>query len=484
MKLRSLQTSLLDQTRQGQKDAYARLHQADQARESQDTEPAHACTPPSDQMTPSSQGDVDWEWLSQAKQPAATSSTQEAPAASPSDCAEPDWEWLAQAKQPGATSSPQAASAARPSDPAAADWEWLSQAKASASESLARQATAADAPQASTSALSLDDWLISDPAAHHTDQGPSASSAPEGPSPGSPAGTSPGDDMVDHRVQNLGSIAWSQDYFSDDGKTSDDDYEGYMSSLLSRKESYYRNEQWAWLNNRMDELADTIDNGPTQLSQLQDRQTALVDERSNLGYEHESNDSEINRCQSQINDLNFQVEELHNSPEAQAKVEEARREIDRIKQEIERLKTQQQNNEMRASSIQQELDSGNVYTPWPKDKLRQLHNDHDDTAEKIRLRNQDLETAQFTYEQASRDAAQDQTMNQRWQLQNQVSDLQQKLSSLQNRQGQIDDRVSNINYELTQLSDKISQKRTEIDKAKEEWYTRNQQRKALGFTLD
>ena len=64
-----------------------------------------------------------------------------------------------------------------------------------------------------------------------------------------------------------------------------------------------------------------------------------------------------------------------------------------------------------------------------------------------------------------------------------IADLESKRVQLEQRQGEIQRRVSCIDGELSNIESELWQKRTQFERAKEEWYVRQDQHKAKGFTF-
>lgn len=441
MNLRKLQ-SLSGETRVARNDVYARFVQGEQKKTQEKDTSSRSGDDSVElrQTTTPAPGEADWDWLARAKSELNTQPTPETPAPPRRNVSTP-------APNGSPTTGAPLATPALPLSEKDDDWNWLAQA--------ANPETEPPSASASTS---------------------SSSSSP------STTTTAPQPGRHDPDTESWGNQNWSRSYFTQDGTAENYGIENYMDQLMHRDEEYYRADQWQWVNQRMDGLEDTINNGPTQLGNLQTQQASLNNERTSLMSEYNANLGTIDSLQDRVNSLNSEIASLKrggNDREIQDKLEE----VKRLKKEIYEMEKKQERDQAKADRLQQALDNNEpTYgEPYPQETIRRIRNETWDGSEVIRLKYEDLEMAQYDYNTAVRYGGDNQEGKRR-ELTGEIADLQQQMYRLQVRQNQIEQRIDAIDYELGQVSQQIWDKQNQLLKAKEEWWVREHQRNEKGFS--
>ncbi|MGE0491885.1 MAG: hypothetical protein AB7S38_21920 [Vulcanimicrobiota bacterium] len=283
------------------------------------------------------------------------------------------------------------------------------------------------------------------------------------------------------------SMSASRGYFIYDGTPGNFAYEGYQERFLERTEPYYRQDQEAWLNGRIHTIDDSIDTLPGIISGLETSKQTLGNERFQLQSEYQNNLGTLNALaadlrarQNQISSLESQNYGRWGSPEVQA----AKQRIEMLKRELIALEREMTLNERRLSELEQRMNNEpEAYRSSTQQSIYGIRDTNWDMSSVIYNKKEELDNAYIDLRMVERYATDPSSPQERGRLAREIAELEAKRVGIERRQGEIQSRVSCIDSELNNIESELWQKRTQYERAKEEWYVRQDQHKAKGFTF-
>ncbi|MBI3925530.1 MAG: hypothetical protein HY319_08325 [Armatimonadetes bacterium] len=327
----------------------------------------------------------------------------------------------------------------------------------------------------------------------HRDPGystsPSAPAAAEQPSAPSaaveqPAAPVPG--LVGSDVAGWVRGHWTNNYNDCQGRYAQDN--GYEGGTRNITEEYQKQDRWEWLSQRLQSLKTTLYNCQDAIGQAQTRQKTAADKMQSLTGEQRSNQSQISWKQGQLHQLRTELSTLERNQDA------VQEEIDRLKHQIRSLEGQIDMNDDDLArhnfAVQQKENEKARRRDWEPDnpwghhdewELNGLHQERDHfkrwyiNEPRRKIAHAEEQISQLKGRLPGGDWR-------RSQLVGQIANLEREIQALESRQDAIQTEYDELKAEHDKLAQKVWDLQNQYQSANNEFGTREQEVKALGFS--